>query len=650
MKYQTANDQYLNAMRKGQKEYRDLIMAGKDPNPPVLDELPGMDSSLSVQELGYMDIPAERIVGTKTAGRMSAFTPSFLPTLSPRSEFGMKWIMLCEAHLSDEGIRDPILCYEYLGNFYVQEGNKRVSVLKYFGAPRIPSYVKRVLPPLSDDPRVKAYYEFLDFYHCSRLYTIQFRRPGDYARLLHLLKRKPDEVWTDEERRYFNSCFQFFREIFESMNNKNADVLPEEALLVWLEVYPFRDLLELTTPQLKNTLERLWESMISANLESVNVQTKAVPSSGGIFSRLLSSAPDQIHVAFVHQLNPKSSTWAMGHEDGRKHIEEVFGERIIARSYCGADNAMLADSLIDEAVAEGAQVVFTTAPLLSKAALRATARYPQVQFFNCSVDQPYSGIRTYYGRIYEAKFITGAIAGAMANDDRIGYIASYPIFGVPASINAFALGAQLTNPRATVDLRWSCCQGNHQSDFFRDGIRVFSNRDVPTDNQLYLDFCNYGTYELTDEGDLISYASPVWSWGKFYEFVLRSMFSGTWKQEKNSYDAINYWLGMDSGVISLQLSEHLPEGVRVLARMLEKGIIDGSIAPFHRRIVAQDGTVKNDGSQDLSPQDLLRMDWLCENVNGQIPDFEQILPMSQAMVRELGIYRETLAPQEEGAL
>lgn len=46
----------------------------------------------------------------------------------------------------------------------------------------------------------------------------------------------------------------------------------------------------------------------------------------------------------------------------------------------------------------------------------------------------YSSIRTYYGRIYEAKFITGAIAGAMAGDDRIGYIASYPIFGVPASI------------------------------------------------------------------------------------------------------------------------------------------------------------------------------------------------------------------------
>ena len=90
-----------------------------------------------------------------------------------------------------------------------------------------------------------------------------------------------------------------------------------------------------------------------------------------------------------------------------------------------------------------------------------------MRFLNCSVDQAYSSIRTYYGRIYEAKFITGAIAGAMAQNNRIGYIASYPIFGVPASINAFALGAQMTNPRAQIELRWSCVKGTPQDVYKR---------------------------------------------------------------------------------------------------------------------------------------------------------------------------------------
>ena len=107
---------------------------------------------------------------------------------------------------------------------------------------------------------------------------------------------------------------------------------------------------------------------------------------------------------------------------------------------------------------------------------------------------------------------------------------------------------------------------------------------------------------------------------------------------------------MDSGVISLQLSEQLPEGVATLARILEKGIMDGSIEPFHRKIRAQNGMIQNDGSRSLSPQEILRMDWFCDNIHGHIPTFEEILPMSQAMVRELGIYRDTLPPQKEDCL
>ena len=64
-------------------------------------------------------------------------------------------------------------------------------------------------------------------------------------------------------------------------------------------------------------------------------------------------------------------------------------------------------------------------------------------------------IRTYYTRMHEAKFLMGAIAGEMAENDKIVYIADYPILGTIAQINAFALGAQMTNPRAKVYLEWS---------------------------------------------------------------------------------------------------------------------------------------------------------------------------------------------------
>ena len=122
--------------------------------------------------------------------------------------------------------------------------------------------------------------------------------------------------------------------------------------------------------------------------------------------------------------------------------------------------------------------------------LKAAVEHPKVRFLNCSVNLPYTSLRSYYGRMYEAKFITGAIAGAMSGDDRIGYITSYPIFGVPASINAFALGAKMTNPRAQIELKWSCLPGSPQAELFADGIRVVSNRSTPTQPRGLLDFCS----------------------------------------------------------------------------------------------------------------------------------------------------------------
>lgn len=648
MSRQTAMEEYAQALRLGQKEYRELLMANRNPHPEVLDEILPEGNAEKIVEIGRVEIPTERIVGTKTAGRITAFTATFRPLLDAKTEFGVKWVNLCAAHLGETGITDPIECYEYLGSFYVQEGNKRVSVLRHFDAPRIPGNVKRILPPQSEDPRIKAYYEFLDFYKVSRLYLIQFRRPGDYAKLLSKLGKKSSEVWTEEERRTFNAYFHYFLEAFQSLKNNTRNILPEEALLMWLELYPFQDLGRLTGAELRKSVASLWEDMVATAEDSVQVQTKAEDSGKtNLVSRIVSSL-ETLDVAFVHQLTPSSSAWVLGHEEGRKHLEQVYGDRIRVRSYYDANNPEEAEKQIEQAVSDGAQVVFTTAPLLSRATLKAAVKYPKVRFLNCSVDQPYTSIRTYYGRMYEAKFITGAIAGAMAQNNRIGYIASYPIHGEFASINAFALGAQLTNPRAQIELRWSCLPGTPQADFFADGIRVISNRDTPTQSKMYLDFCSYGTYLMDDRANLVPLGSPIWVWGKFYEFVIRSILSGGWKRDKGVSAALNYWLGMDSGVIGLSLSDKLPEGVRSLANMLSKGMADSLIDPFKRKIVAQDGSVKNDGTHSFTPGELLHMDWLCDNIIGEIPPYEDILPVSQRMVQELGIYRDRIPADKEG--
>ena len=647
MNFQLAKEEYAEALARGKKELRELVILRKELHPAVLDEILDEDQAYTVQELGLAEIPVERIIGVKSAGRVSAFTPTFSPLLAPDSEFGLKWINLCKDHLGDEGIRDPIMCFEYLGNFYVQEGNKRVSVLRHFGAARIPSQIKRVVPPMSGDPRIKAYYEFMEFYKTARIYCCQYRRPGDYAKLLAAVGKAKGEPWTEEERRVFRSYFQYFLDAFQAVKVKDKDILPEEALLLWLQVHDYKDLGSMTSAELRKSLSALWPDVVAGTQQS-QLKTETTPvtdSKAGIISRIMT--PDHVHVAFVHQMDPKSSAWVLGHEEGRRHIEKVFGDRVVTQSYFDANTAEEIDKKIEQAIADGAQIIFTTAPRLARATLKYAVKYPKIRFYNCSVNQPYSSVRTYYGRMYEAKFISGAIAGAMAQENRIGYIGSSPIMGMTASINAFALGAQLTNPRAQIELRWSCCEGNPQADFIRDGIRVVSNREIPTQNRMYMDFCNYGTYLLGDRGNLIPLGAPVWVWGNFYEQAVSLFLSGAKQEDKDK--AVNYWLGISSGVIDIELSDKLPTGVATMAALLRKGFCEKTVDPFRRKIVAQDGSLKSDGSKIFTPEELLTMDWLCDNVIGEIPTFDQILPMSQSIVRELGIYRDSIPAVKETA-
>jgi hypothetical protein len=61
--------------------------------------------------------------------------------------------------------------------------------------------------------------------------------------------------------------------------------------------------------------------------------------------------------------------------------------------------------------------------------------------------------------MYEAKFILGALAGTLSASGKLGYVCDYPIYGQIAAINAFAIGAQMTNPNAKVFIEWSSIKG-----------------------------------------------------------------------------------------------------------------------------------------------------------------------------------------------
>ena len=90
----TVKEEYLAALKEGQKEQAKLTALGKDPEPAVLEELLPDMSKMAVQELKSQEIPMDRIVGTVTRGRISALTAGFMPLLGEETEFARKWMAL----------------------------------------------------------------------------------------------------------------------------------------------------------------------------------------------------------------------------------------------------------------------------------------------------------------------------------------------------------------------------------------------------------------------------------------------------------------------------------------------------------------------------------------------------------------------------
>ena len=242
-----------------------------------------------------------------------------------------------------------MVCYEYLGDFYVQEGNKRLSVLKFNGSPRINTAFYRIMPEMSDEPRIQAYYEFLSFYEHAKMYDVQFTQPGDYARLTACMGFTPDQDWTEEDRRRFRSGFHYFRKIYTELGGDALDMPPEEALLVWLQVHPYSDLSTLRAPALKKSLQDMWDIFVTTADPDPIFRTQAPPTEAktSIFNLLKAT---HVNVAFVHQRTVETSPWTAAHDLGRQHLEEALGQAVTVRSYFGADTPEEAAALLDQAV------------------------------------------------------------------------------------------------------------------------------------------------------------------------------------------------------------------------------------------------------------------------------------------------------------
>ena len=511
-------EDYKNALKSGQRAYRACVARGQSPYLAVLDDILVNVNIVSQEPLGLVEIPAESIVGTKTSGRHTAFAPNFMPLLEADTEFAAKWSNLCEAHL-EEGIQNPILAYEFMNRFYVQEGNKRVSVLKYYGAVKIAGTVTRLIPARNDSLENRIYYEFLDFYKLSQINYVHFSRTGGYAKLQTLVCKASGESWTEDDRLNFSAFYTVFRQQFIALGGHDLKLTTGDGLLVYLSVYRYADACEATPTQVKENLEKLWtEVKVLTEPQAVELSLEPAPSAGEpLLSKLniFSSKPSELKVAFLHENNAENSAWVRNHNKGRDALEQAFPDRLTTTTLENVNPEVDAEQALEELAHDSVDVVFTTSARMHTACLKVAAQHPKIRILNCSLNAPHPLVRTYYPRAYEVTYLLGLLAGALTHTDRVGYVAPHPVYGVPAALNAFAQGLKTVRPQARVVLRWSCLPDPAKPLDFSDcpDVDIFYAHSQKEPEGFYRD---YGLCRRLPDGTLDPLGLPVWKWEAFY--------------------------------------------------------------------------------------------------------------------------------------
>ncbi len=651
MYFGTSLDTYKLAHRKAKAIYYSQIAKGKSGYLPSLDGILKNADVGSEISLGVKEIPLNKIIGTNSHSRSTAFTKNFLPLAEPDSEFAGKWMKLFEAH-TNEGIRDSITAYEYLNWFYVIEGNKRVSVLKFSEAFSVSADVRRIIPRKTNDPVIEHYFEFMDFNMKTGIFTIWFSQSGCFAKLDAFLDNyDPETGFNSTKYRHFvNRVYNPFRHIYHDNGGKNLKITTGDAILKYIEIYGIpQQITKDDEPQIKKFLEEIREmseSKISLLTDAPEIENKTVLTT--IASIFTPSKP--LKIGFIYAKNIEESGWTHSHDEGRRHLETVFKKSVQTTYIDNVNQDETAYNSIKQLAEKGMDLIISTSPTYMNSTLKTALEYPKIKFLNCSSSHSYKNVSAFYGRVQEVRFLLGVLAGSITRTDMIGYIAHYPIPEVISGINAFAQGAKFVNPNALILVKWNykwdpdAYSSKPISELLNADADLICQDDLPKPGEKSR---GYGLFSPKYDVEQLKFVPDIhfgiimWHWGIFYEKVVKSILNDTsrllFDSGTNDSKRLNFWWGMDSGLLDIFYSTtHVPRSTQQLIEFLRKMIMQNELNPLSGPIFDQSGNLMVAEGENATYDCIISMDWFADNVVGVIPKKKDI-NSSDPLTEKLGI-------------
>lgn len=287
----------------------------------------------------------------------------------------------------------------------------------------------------------------------------------------------------------------------------------------------------------------------------------------------------------------------------KENIKEFTGECEIA---------------IRELVDAGAGMIILSSYGYSEEVRDVVKEYPDIVFYANSPDYHEENMTSYFVRMYQARYLSGILAGMQTTTNHIGYVAAMSNNEVNRGINAFTLGVRSVNPEADVIVTWTGNWDDKEAEIKAVENLVEENVDVITyhQNQSYVieaaeaaGICSIGYHQVA-EGFSDNYLTTVaCDWKQTYMQLIREFLQGNGNLQSN------FWIGIDQEAVELtEYSSLVTEQQKEAIEEAKKELLSGKDV-FSDVIYDMSGTLRCAENENISDEILLQeLDWFVEGI------------------------------------
>ncbi|HUW97121.1 MAG TPA: BMP family ABC transporter substrate-binding protein [Anaerolineae bacterium] len=322
--------------------------------------------------------------------------------------------------------------------------------------------------------------------------------------------------------------------------------------------------------------------------------------------------------AFVYVGPVGDHGWTFAHDEGRLYLEANVEN--VETTYLESVTDVDAEARIRDLAEEGYDVIFTTSASFRDATAAVAPEYPDVIFENCSGFLTSENMGSYFGRMYQAKYLAGIVAGLTTESNKIGYVAPIQIPEIIRLINGVTLGARSVNPDVQMEVVWvgnwfdppaETAAVESMVDAGVDVIFTGTDTTVPvvTADESGVWSVGYDSCESCDIAPDKCLTTPCWNWGPIYVDIVEAVRDGTWTPD-------TIYRPMSEGTVVLtDLGPAAAEGAEAAVEAGWPGD-DVFCGPIYDNL----GQLQVAEGECMTDMELICFDWYVEGVNSEVPD------------------------------